>query len=87
MDSGSDMVKSVIRKNFTDTAFWKPSAVTWRATARAVTADTRVGVAKQKVIVVPRGLHETKAESWTTIDENVEQEFSFDLLDRTVNKH
>jgi uncharacterized protein YfaS (alpha-2-macroglobulin family) len=191
----SDMVQPVIRKDFKDTAFWEPSAVTgkdgcatfkfrlpdnlttWRATARAVTADTRVGVAKQKVIsrkdvilrletprfmtqgdtvtlsgivhnylkqdkstqisisvsgarllspaqqtvtipkegehridwqisapqtgeitllakaltdtesdavelalgVVPRGLHETKAESWTTTDENAEQEFALDL--------
>ena len=64
----SDMVQPVIRKDFKDTAYWEPSAVTgkdgratfkfrlpdnlttWRATARAVTADTRVGVAKQKVI-------------------------------------
>jgi len=191
----SDMVQPMIRKDFKDTAYWEPSAVTgkdgratlkfrlpdnlttWRATARAVTADTRVGVAKQKVIsrkdvilrletprfmtqgdtvtlsgivhnylkqdkstqisisvsgahllspaqqtvtipkqgehrvdwqisapqtgeitllakaltntesdavelaldVVPRGLHETKAESWTTSDENAEQEFSLDL--------
>jgi alpha-2-macroglobulin len=191
----SDMVQPVIRKEFKDTAYWEPSAVTgkdgratvkfrlpdnlttWRATARAVTADTRVGVAKQKVIsrkdvilrletprfmtqgdtvtlsgivhnylkedkstqisiavtgaqllspaqqtvtirkqgehrldwrisapqtgeirllakaltntesdavelalgIVPRGLHETKAENWITSDENVEQEFSLNL--------
>jgi len=29
--------------------------------------------------VVPRGLRETKAESWTTTDEHAEQEFSLDL--------
>ena len=191
----SDMVQPVIRKEFKDTAYWEPSAVTgkdgratvkfrlpdnlttWRATARAVTADTRVGVARQKVIsrkdvilrletprfmtqgdtvtlsgivhnylkedkstqisiavsgaqllspaqqtvtipkqgehrldwqisapqtgeirllakaltntesdavelalgVVPRGLHQTKADNWTTTDENVEQEFSLNL--------
>ena len=191
----SDMAQPLIRKEFKDTAFWEPSAVTgkdgratvkfrlpdnlttWRATARAVTADTRVGVAKQKVIsrkdvilrletprfmtqgdtvtlsgivhnylkqdkttqisisvsgarllspaqqtvtipkqgehrldwqisapqtgeirllakaltntesdavelalnVVPRGLHESKAENWTTTDENAEQEFSLNL--------
>lgn len=191
----SDMVQPVIRKEFKDTAYWKPSAITgsdgratvkfrlpdnlttWRATARAVTADTKVGAATQKVIsrkdvilrletprfmtqgdtvtlsgivhnylkqdkstqisisvsgahllspaqqtvtipkqgehridwqisapqtgeirllakaltntesdavelalgVVPRGLHETKAESWTTTDDNAEQEFSLDL--------
>ncbi|HEU4870460.1 MAG TPA: MG2 domain-containing protein [Pyrinomonadaceae bacterium] len=191
----SDMVQPLIRKEFKDTAYWEPSAVTgkdgratvkfrlpdnlttWRATARAVTADTRVGVAKQKVIsrkdvilrletprfltqgdtvtlsgivhnylkedkstqisisvsgarllspaqqtvtipkqgehrldwqisapqtgdiqllakaltntesdavelvlgVVPRGLHETKAQNWTTTDDNAEQEFSLDL--------
>ena len=64
----SDMVQPMIRKEFKDTAFWEPSAVTgrdgratvkfrlpdnlttWRATARAVTADTKVGVARQKVI-------------------------------------
>jgi alpha-2-macroglobulin len=62
------MVQPVIRKDFRDTAYWEPSAVTgkdgratvkfrlpdnlttWRATARAVTADTKVGVARQKVI-------------------------------------
>lgn len=191
----SDMVQPVIRKDFRDTAYWEPSAVTgkdgratvkfrlpdnlttWRATARAVTADTRVGVARQKVIsrkdvilrletprfmtqgdtvtlsgivhnylkedkstqisiavtgaqllspaqqtvtipkqgehrldwqisapqtgeirllakaltntesdavelalgVVPRGLHETRAENWTTTDDNAEQEFSLNL--------
>jgi alpha-2-macroglobulin len=57
-----------IRKEFKDTAFWTPDAVTgadgkatiavqlpdnlttWRATARAVTADTRVGSSVGKVI-------------------------------------
>lgn len=57
-----------IRREFKDTAFWQPDAVTggdgratisfklpdnlttWRATARAVTADTRVGSAVQKTI-------------------------------------
>lgn len=191
----SDMVQPLIRKEFKDTAYWEPSAITgadgratvkfrlpdnlttWRATARAVTADTKVGVARQKVIsrkdvilrletprfmtqgdtvtlsgivhnylkqdkstqisiavsgaqllspaqqtvtipkqgehridwqisapqtgeirllakaltntasdavelalgVVPRGLHETKAENWTTTDDNGAQEFSLDL--------
>ena len=191
----SDMVQPVIRKDFRDTAYWEPNAITgkdgrttvkfrlpdnlttWRATARAVTADTRVGVARQKVIsrkdvilrletprfmtqgdtvtlsgivhnylkedkstqisiavtgaqllspaqqtvtipkqgehrldwqisapqtgeirllakaltntesdaveialgVVPRGLHETKAQNWTTTDDNAEQEFSLNL--------
>ncbi len=190
-----EMVQPLIRKDFKDTAFWEPSAVTgndgratvtfrlpdnlttWRATARAVTADTKVGVARQKVIsrkdvilrletprfmtqgdtvtlsgivhnylkqdkstqisisvngarllspaqqtvtiqkqgehrvdwqisapqtgqirllakaltntesdavelaldVVPRGLHERKAENWATSDENAQQEFSFNL--------
>lgn len=191
----SDMAQPLIRKEFKDTAFWAPNAITgadgratvkfrlpdnlttWRATARAVTPDTKVGVARQKVIerkdvimrletprfmtqgdtvtlsgivhnylkqdkstqisvavsgasllspaqqtvtipkqgehrvdwkitapqtgeirllakaltntesdavelalnVVPRGLHETKAQNWTTTDENAEQEFSLDL--------
>ena len=191
----SDMVQPVLRKNFKDTAYWAPSAVTdksgraivrvplpdnlttWRATARGVTADTKVGMVKQKVIsrkdvimrletprfmtqgdtvtlsgivhnylkeakstqisisvsgarligpaqqtvtiekqgehrvdwqvsapqtgevrllakaltdtesdavelaldVVPRGLHESKAESWTTTEENAQQEFSLSL--------
>lgn len=191
----SEPVQPIIRKDFKDTAFWEPSAITgrdgratvrfrlpdnlttWRATARAVTADTRVGVARQKVIsrkdviirletprfltqgdtvtlsgivhnylkqdkstqislsvsgarllspaqqtltiakqgehridwqisapqtgevrllakaltntesdavelgldVVPRGLKESKSERWTTIDENGEQEYSFNL--------
>ena len=191
----SDMVQPVIRKDFKDTAYWEPSAITgadgratvkfrlpdnlttWRATARAVTPDTKVGVARQKVIsrkdvilrletprfmtqgdtvtlsgivhnylkqdkstqisisvsgaqllspaqqtvtiakqgehrvdwrisapqtgeitllakaltdtesdavelalgVVPRGLHETKAQNWTTTDDNAEQEFSLEL--------
>ena len=190
-----EMVQPLIRKQFKDTAFWEPTAITgkdgratvkfrlpdnlttWRATARAVTADTRVGVAKHKVIsrkdvilrleaprfltqgdtvtlsgivhnylkhdkttqisisvsgarllspaqqtvtiqkqgdhridwqvsapqtgeirllakaltntesdavemtldVVPRGLHESKAENWTTTDDNAQQEFSLDL--------
>jgi alpha-2-macroglobulin len=64
----SDMVQPVLRKDFKDTAYWEPSAVTdkngraivkvrlpdnlttWRATARGVTADTKVGMVKQKVI-------------------------------------
>jgi hypothetical protein len=58
----------MIRKEFKDTAFWQPAAVTgadgkatvnftlpdnlttWRATARAVTADTRVGAGLSKVL-------------------------------------
>lgn len=61
-------VQPMIRKEFKDTAYWQPSAVTgndgratvkfrlpdnlttWRATARAVTSDTRVGVSNAKVI-------------------------------------
>ncbi|HET9477713.1 MAG TPA: alpha-2-macroglobulin family protein, partial [Pyrinomonadaceae bacterium] len=63
-----EQVQPMIRKEFKDTAYWQPSAVTgndgratvkfrlpdnlttWRATARAVTSDTKVGVAKSKVI-------------------------------------
>jgi alpha-2-macroglobulin len=61
-------VQPTIRKEFKDTAYWEPSAVTgkdgratvkfrlpdnlttWRATARGVTSDTRVGVTRHKVI-------------------------------------
>lgn len=61
-------VQPMIRKEFKDTAYWQPSAVTgsdgratvkfrlpdnlttWRATARAVTSDTKVGVSNSKVI-------------------------------------
>lgn len=64
----SEMVQPTIRKDFKDTAFWEPGAVTgkdgratvkfrlpdnlttWRATARAVTADTKVGIARHKMI-------------------------------------
>ena len=63
-----ELVQPMIRKDFKDTAFWQPAAVTgndgratvkfrlpdnlttWRATARAVTSDTKVGVATSKVI-------------------------------------
>jgi hypothetical protein len=63
-----EMVQPLIRKDFRDTAFWQPSAVTgndgkatvkvklpdnlttWRATARGVTSDTRVGMTTSKVI-------------------------------------
>jgi uncharacterized protein YfaS (alpha-2-macroglobulin family) len=63
-----NQVQPLVRKEFKDTAYWQPSAVTgkdgrarvsfrlpdnlttWRATARAVTRDTRVGVTRQKVI-------------------------------------
>ncbi len=66
--SGEEEVPPTIRKNFKDTAFWQPSAITgkdgratvkfrlpdnlttWRATARGVTTDTKVGVARQKVL-------------------------------------
>jgi hypothetical protein len=66
--SEAPLTEPTIRKEFKDTAFWQPDAVTgadgkatvqfklpdnlttWRATARAVTADTRVGSAVQKVI-------------------------------------
>ncbi|HEV2835585.1 MAG TPA: alpha-2-macroglobulin family protein, partial [Pyrinomonadaceae bacterium] len=66
--SEGEQVQPIIRKDFKDTAFWEPTAVTgsdgratvkfrlpdnlttWRATARAITSDTRVGVAKYKVI-------------------------------------
>lgn len=61
-------VQPMIRKEFKDTAYWQPAAVTgndgratvkfrlpdnlttWRATARAVTSDTKVGVSSAKVI-------------------------------------
>src|SRR2546425_1799919 len=64
----SAYAEPTIRREFKDTAFWQPDAVTggdgkatvnfklpdnlttWRATARAVTADTRVGSAVQKTI-------------------------------------
>ena len=63
-----EQVQPLIRKDFKDTAFWQPAAVTgndgratvkfrlpdnlttWRATARAVTGDTKVGVTTAKVI-------------------------------------
>ena len=61
-------VQPMVRKDFKDTAYWQPAAITgndgrasvkfrlpdnlttWRATARAVTSDTRVGFARSKVI-------------------------------------
>ena len=64
----SELVQPLIRKDFKDTAYWQPAAVTgsdgraivkfrlpdnlttWRATARAITDDTRVGVANSKAI-------------------------------------
>lgn len=63
-----DLVQPTIRKQFKDTAYWQPSAVTgsdgratvrfrlpdnlttWRATARGVTSDTKVGFAQSKVV-------------------------------------
>lgn len=66
--SEAPLAEPTIRKEFKDTAFWQPDAITggdgkatvqfklpdnlttWRATARAVTADTRVGAAVQKVL-------------------------------------
>jgi uncharacterized protein YfaS (alpha-2-macroglobulin family) len=63
-----DQVQPMIRKDFRDTAFWQPSAITgadgratikfrlpdnlttWRATARGVTSDLKVGVKTSKVI-------------------------------------
>ncbi|HET7114389.1 MAG TPA: alpha-2-macroglobulin family protein, partial [Pyrinomonadaceae bacterium] len=63
-----DQVQPLIRKDFRDTAFWQPSAITgadgratvkfrlpdnlttWRATARGVTSDLKVGVTTSKVI-------------------------------------
>jgi len=60
--------KETVRKDFKDTAFWQPDAVTgadgkatvsvvlpdnlttWRATAKAVTADTKVGSSLAKVV-------------------------------------
>lgn len=63
-----DQAQPTVRKEFKDTAYWQPSAITgsdgranvkfrlpdnlttWRATARAVTSDTKVGVARYKVI-------------------------------------
>jgi uncharacterized protein YfaS (alpha-2-macroglobulin family) len=64
----SNQVQPMIRKEFKDTAYWEPSAVTgrdgratvkfrlpdnlttWRATARGVTTDTMVGSSNHKVI-------------------------------------
>ena len=66
--NSGDQVQPMIRKDFRDTAFWQPSAVTgadgratvkfrlpdnlttWRATARGVTNDLKVGVKTSKVI-------------------------------------
>lgn len=63
-----EQVQPLIRKEFKDTAYWQPTAVTgsdgratvkfrlpdnlttWRATARAVTSDTKVGAANYKVV-------------------------------------
>jgi uncharacterized protein YfaS (alpha-2-macroglobulin family) len=63
-----DQVQPMIRKDFRDTAFWQPSAITgadgratvkfrlpdnlttWRATARGVTSDLKVGVKTSKVV-------------------------------------
>ena len=63
-----DQVQPMIRKDFRDTAFWQPSAITgadgratvkfklpdnlttWRATARGVTSDLKVGVKTSKVL-------------------------------------
>ena len=63
-----DQAQPMIRKDFRDTAFWQPSAVTgadgratvkfrlpdnlttWRATARGVTSDLKVGVKTSKVL-------------------------------------
>ena len=63
-----ELVQPLIRKEFRDTAFWQPSAVTgndgkatvkfrlpdnlttWRATARGVTSDTKVGMTTSKVV-------------------------------------
>ena len=62
------LVDPTVRKDFKDTAFWKPDVITgsdgkatvkfklpdnlttWRATARAVTNDTRVGSTVEKVL-------------------------------------
>jgi uncharacterized protein YfaS (alpha-2-macroglobulin family) len=64
----SPLAEPTIRREFKDTAFWRPEVVTgndgkanikvklpdnlttWRATARAITSDTHVGSAVQKVI-------------------------------------
>ncbi len=64
----SEFAEPTVRREFKDTAFWRPDLVTdrsgkavvnfnlpdnlttWRATARAVTSDTRVGSAVQKVL-------------------------------------
>jgi uncharacterized protein YfaS (alpha-2-macroglobulin family) len=63
-----DLVQPMLRKDFRDTAFWQPSAVTgadgratvkfqlpdnlttWRATARGVTGDLKVGAQTSKVL-------------------------------------
>src|SRR4029079_16261282 len=49
-----------------------------RLLAKALT-NTESDAVELALGVVPRGLHETKAQNWTTTDENVEQEFSLDL--------
>ena len=63
-----DQVQPMIRKDFRDTAFWQPNAITgadgratvkfrlpdnlttWRATARGVTGDLKVGVTTSRVV-------------------------------------
>ncbi|HEX7330258.1 MAG TPA: MG2 domain-containing protein [Pyrinomonadaceae bacterium] len=49
-----------------------------RLLAKALT-NTESDAVELALDVVPRGLHETKAQSWTTADENAQQEFSFNL--------
>ena len=62
------LAEPTIRREFKDTAFWKPDVITgadgkatvkvklpdnlttWRATARAITADTHLGASVQKVV-------------------------------------
>ena len=49
-----------------------------RLLAKALT-NTESDAVELALGVIPRGLHETKAQNWTTTDENVEQEFSLNL--------
>ena len=49
-----------------------------RLLAKALT-NTESDAVELPLEVVPRGLHETKAQTWTTSDENAQQEFSLTL--------
>ena len=49
-----------------------------RLLAKALT-NTESDAVELALDVVPRGLHESKAQSWTTTDDNAQQEFSLNL--------